>query len=167
MLEIRPHVSYNGYWDFDGFQETGFLHLDTHWEWRSSYEFHTGVNFTREGVKEAFEIYPDIYVSPGSYDNAELSWSYNDIDLPEGAFEANLGRLRLSYSFTTLINLQALIQYNDRDDLWAANLRFAWLRTANSGLYVVYNEIQDLNGRGLGKADRSLIVKFTYLFDLL
>jgi hypothetical protein len=216
LLEIRPHASYNGYWDFDGFQETGFLHLDTHWEWRSSYELHTGINFTREGVKEAFEIYPDIWVSPGTYDNveaqivfytnrgapvsfdmrtmlggffggdrlsltpnlrfrigetfnAEFAWNYNDIDLPEGAFRANLGQLRLSYSFSTLINLQALIQYNDRDDIWGANLRFAWLRTANSGLYVVYNENQDLHRSELGwtRKDRSLIVKYTYLFDLL
>jgi hypothetical protein len=216
LLEIRPHASYNGYWDFDGFQETGFLHLDTHWEWRSSYELHTGINFTREGVKEPFEIYPDIWVSPGTYDNveaqivfytnrgapvsfnmrtmvggffggdrlsltptfrfrigetfnAEVGWNFNDIDLPEGAFRANLGQLRLSYSFSTLINLQALIQYNDRDDLWGANLRFAWLRTANSGLYVVYNENQDLHRSELGwtRKDRSLIVKYTYLFDLL
>ncbi len=216
LLEIRPHVSYNGFWDFEGFQETGYLHVDTHWEWRSSYELHTGINFTREGVKEAFEIYPDIFVSPGTYDNAEaaivfitnrgapvafelrtvvggffggdrlsltpnltfrigdtfnaeLGWSYNDIDLPEGAFTTNLGKVRLSYSFSTLINLQALIQYNDRDDIWAANLRFAWLRTANSGLYVVYNENQDLHRSGFGwtRKDRSLIVKYTYLFDLL
>jgi len=216
LLEIRPHASYNGFWDFNGFQETGFLHLDTHWEWRSSYELHTGINFTREGVKEAFEIYPDIYVTPGTYDkaeaaivfytnrgapvafnmrtvvggffggdrlsltpnltfrmgdtfNAELEWSYNDIDLPEGAFTTNLGRLRLSYSFSTLINLQVLIQYNDRDDIWAANLRFAWLRTANSGLYIVFNENQDIHRSGLGwtREDRSLIVKYTYLFDLL
>ena len=181
LLEIRPHVSYRGYWDFDGFQETGFLHIDTHWEWRNAYELHTGVNFTREGVKEAFEIYPDVIVPPGTYDhneavlalspdqgapaafevrtvfggffggtrisltpsfrfrlgetfNTELSWSVNDIDLPGGDFRTNLGRLRLIYSFTTLISLQALIQYNDRDDLWATNLRFAWLRTANTGL---------------------------------
>jgi hypothetical protein len=216
LLEIRPHVSYNGFWDFESFQETGYLHVDTHWEWRSSYELHTGINFTREGVKEAFEIYPDIYVTPGTYDNveaaivfitnqgapvafelrtvvggffggdrlsltpnlrfrigdtfnAELEWSYNDIDLPEGAFQTNLGRLRLSYSFSTLINLQALIQYNDRDDIWAANLRFAWLRTANSGLYVVFNENQDIHRSGFGwtRKDRSLIVKYTYLFDLL
>ena len=42
LFEIRPHIVYRGYWDFEGFQETGFLHLDTHWELRSSREFHTG-----------------------------------------------------------------------------------------------------------------------------
>jgi len=112
---------------------------------------------------------PNLRVRIGDTFNAELEWSYNDIDLPEGAFQTNLGRLRLSYGFSTLINLQALIQYNDRADIWAANLRFAWLRTANSGLYVVYNQNQDINNRGFGwtRKDRSLIVKYTYLFDLL
>ena len=43
---------------------------------------------------------------------------------PKAHSTINLGSLRLSYSFSTLINLQALIQYNDRDDIWAANLRF-------------------------------------------
>jgi hypothetical protein len=62
-----------------------------------------------------------------------------------------------------------LIQYNDRDDIWAANLRFSWLRTANSGLHVVYNENQDIHPSGFGwtRKDRSLVVKYTYLFDLL
>ncbi|MCP4896892.1 MAG: carbohydrate binding family 9 domain-containing protein [bacterium] len=214
LLEIRPHVSYRGYWDFEGFQETGYLHVDTHWEWRSAYELHTGVNFTREGVKDAFEIYPDVIVPPGTYDhseaqivfmtdqgapvafnirtviggffggdrisatpafrfrlgetfNTELSWSTNDIDLPGGAFRTNLGRLRLSYSFSTLISLQALVQYNDRDDLWAANLRFAWLRSANTGLHVVYNEVEDIQGTGIVIPNRSLVVKYSYLFDVL
>ncbi len=31
LLEIRPHMSYQGYWDFDGFQETGYWHNDVHW----------------------------------------------------------------------------------------------------------------------------------------
>jgi len=214
LLEIRPHASYRGYWNFDGFQETGFLHLDAHWEWRNAYQLHTGVNFTREGVIEPFEIYPGVIVPPGTYDNseaqlvfftdqgapvsfeirshiggffggdrisltpsfnfrigdtfnAELSWNYNDIDLPEGAFRTNLGRLRLSYSFTTMISLQALIQYNDKADIWAANLRLAWLRTANTGLYIVYNELQEINGVATEIPNRSLTIKYSYLFELL
>ena len=89
-------------------------------------------------------------------------------DRPQGEAVAGAERPR-TYSFTTLISLQALIQYNDRDDIWAANIRFAWLRTANSGLYVVYNENQDLHRSDYGwtRKDRSFIVKYTYLFDLL
>ena len=50
ILEHRPHISYRGYWNFDGFQETGFLHVDNHWEWKSGLEIHTGINFNTEGV---------------------------------------------------------------------------------------------------------------------
>ena len=35
FFELRPHIVYRGYWDFEGFQETGFLHMDTHWELKS------------------------------------------------------------------------------------------------------------------------------------
>ena len=43
FLELRPHISYRSYWGVDdGFQETGYLHIDNHWEWRSGIEIHTG-----------------------------------------------------------------------------------------------------------------------------
>jgi hypothetical protein len=73
LHELRPHVSYRGFWDFDDFQETGFLHLDNHWEWKSGYEVHTGVNFTHEGVTEAFEIAPGVTVPEGTYEHEELA----------------------------------------------------------------------------------------------
>jgi len=76
LFEIRPHVSYRGYWDFDGFQQTGFLHLDSHWEFQSGMEIHTGYNFTREGVKDPFEIVDGVFVQPGTYDHQELQLVY-------------------------------------------------------------------------------------------
>lgn len=212
LHELRPHVSYTGYWDFDGFQETGFLHVDNHWEWENGHEVHTGINFTREGVKEPFEIFPGVTVPAATYDheevqlvaftnrgapvsvagrltaggffggdrlsfapslsfrrgekfNGELAWSYNDIDLPGGAFETNLGRLRLSYSFTPKIFVDGLLQYNDRLDQWSSNVRFGWLRDAATGLYVVYDDIQEL-GAGAREAQRRVIVKYSRLFDV-
>ena len=72
FLENRPHISYRGYWDFNGFQETGFLHVDNHWVFPSLFEVHTGVNFTKEGVSEVFEISDGIFVPAATYDHAEL-----------------------------------------------------------------------------------------------
>lgn len=71
LHELRPHISYQAYWDFGGFQETGRIHIDNHWEWRSGFEIHTGMNITREGVKQRFEISPDVFVEPNTYDHAE------------------------------------------------------------------------------------------------
>ncbi len=99
--------------------------------------------------------------------NSDLEWQYNDIDLPEGAFQTNLGRLRLSYSFTLRLFIPALLQYSDRDELWAANLRFGWLHTASTGLYVVYTENRDISELGPGRPDRRLVIKYSHLFDIL
>ncbi len=71
LQELRPHVTYRGYWKRDGFQQTGYLHVDNHWEWRSGYEIHTGRNWTLEGVGSAFEIADGVVVPEGSYSHAE------------------------------------------------------------------------------------------------
>jgi hypothetical protein len=69
--ELRPHVAVRSFWDFEGFHETFYMHMDQHWEMRAGHEFHTGVNLTREGLVRAFEIYPGILVPAGTYDHAE------------------------------------------------------------------------------------------------
>ncbi|HJO11964.1 MAG TPA: DUF5916 domain-containing protein, partial [Gammaproteobacteria bacterium] len=71
LHELRPHINYRGFWDFDGFQETGYLHVDNHWEFQSGMEIHTGVNFTQEGVKEPFEIVEGVIVPIDEYEHEE------------------------------------------------------------------------------------------------
>ena len=91
------------------------------------------------------------------------------VQLPEGDFITNLARLRVSFSFTTRSFLQALVQCNDRADLWSMNLRFGWLQAANTGLFIVYNDtryLYDLTPQP-ERTDRSLVIKFSRTFDLL
>ena len=71
FLEFRPHISWRGYWNHQGFQETGFLHIDNHWVWKSGTELHTGINFTKEGVVNAFEISKGVFVPANTYDHSE------------------------------------------------------------------------------------------------
>ena len=215
LHEVRPHVFHNTVFDFkSGDHETQFTHIDNHLEWRNGDEIHTGMNITREGVLEQFEIFPDVFVPPGTYDHKEMQlagntnlgapvngninvivgglfggdrvtitpsiaaragetfnaifeWSYNDLQLPGGDFTTNLLRLRTSYSFTTRMFLQALVQYNDRADLWSSNLRFGLLSDANTGLFIVYNDIQGLGSNIPTGAGRTLTLKYSALFDLL
>ena len=72
LLELRPHVSYRAFWDFDGFQESSRWHIDNHWEWRNGYEVHTGVNLSKEGLPDPFEISPKVTVPTGTYEHAEF-----------------------------------------------------------------------------------------------
>ena len=96
-----------------------------------------------------------------------LSTSYNKFDLPyeNGDFTANLARWRISYSFSPKMQLQALIQYNEQSDTVGTNIRFSWLRTANSGLFLVYNEVDDRNDGAL-PTGREFILKYSYIFDV-
>lgn len=71
LLEIRPHVSYRGYWNFDDQLITGFLHVDNHWEFKSGFEVHTGINFTTERVLQEFTL-SNVTVPVGNYKNEEL-----------------------------------------------------------------------------------------------
>jgi hypothetical protein len=216
LQEVRPHASYRGFWGHDGFQETGYAHIDNHWQFRNSYEMHTGMNLTLEGVRTPFQIYPGIFVPPGTYEHkeaqlvlmtnqgapfsvnlqtffggffggervtfnptvrmrvgetfsTELSYQRNDVDLPWGDFVTNLVRTRVSYSFNPRTFVQGLVQYNDRADVWSMNFRLGWLQAANTGLFVVYTDtrgLYDLVDRP-ERTDRSFIVKYSYMFDLL
>jgi len=76
IFELRPHVMFRGFWDPTGFQETGFLHFDNHFEFQSGTEIHTGVNLTREGVRDPFEIVDGVVIQPGTYDHSEVQLVY-------------------------------------------------------------------------------------------
>ena len=95
----------------------------------------------------------------------DATWNYRSIDLPAGSFRTNLGRMRLTYNFTPSIFAQTLIQYNDRTQRLSTNLRFHWLWTAGTGLFVVYNDTESMNG--LGPVNRAFIIKYVQQFDLL
>ena len=57
--------------------------------------------------------------------------------------------------------------HNDDAELWAVNFRFGWLQDANTGLFLVYNETDGIGDSVPTGAGRSLILKYSYLFDLL
>ncbi|MDH5381614.1 MAG: DUF5916 domain-containing protein, partial [Cyclobacteriaceae bacterium] len=220
MLEVRPHITYRGYWDSNnaiftrGFHQTGFLHVDNHWVWKNGLEIHTGVNFTKEGLSADFTLdsteFQKVVIPADTYDHAEaqivfmtntskniyfstrsviggyfggqrqmhngtmgfrLGDSFNSelkagisyFNLPFGDVFTEIYGWRLSYSLTPRINIQSLIQYNSKYDLWSSNVRFSILQAANSGLFVVFNQL-NLAGQ---MYNRSLTLKYTYLFDVI
>jgi len=116
---------------------------------------------------DQFLAVPSIKYRVGENFNAELSGEYTSFDLPYagGDFDVSLARLRLSYSFTPKMSIQAVLQYEDENDTLSTNIRFSMLRTARSGLYLVYNEFDERMG-GLGPAQREYVIKYNYLFDV-
>ncbi len=65
-----------------------------------------------------------------------------------------------------MIYLQSLIQYDNQSDSFSGNLRFGWLNTAGTGLFVVFNQVeQTTDPRRV--IDRALIVEFTRQLQLV
>ena len=104
-----------------------------------------------------------------------FSVSHNRIRLPEGDYNTTLTRLSLRYAFTPGIFLQSLLQYSDQSGIWSGNIRFGWLDTAGTGLFLVYNERQTMDITGvsgllprdaLEAPERTFVVKFTRQFDV-
>ncbi|MEW6321105.1 MAG: DUF5916 domain-containing protein [Acidobacteriota bacterium] len=116
------------------------------------------------GDFQSVEVTSDYRI--GSKVTASLGWTRQDIDLPNGAFVTNLVPIKASYAFTTLANVQALLQYNGQSGQFSSNIRLALLNRSGTGLFVVYNDRRDTSSftpeELLG---RSFVVKFTRLID--
>ena len=110
---------------------------------------------------------PSLGVRHGETLNLLLNWSRNHIDLPAGQVVTNLVSTQIAWNFSPRVFAQSLLQYNDSDELWSVNLRFGWLQDANTGLFLVYNETEGLGEFIPGGAGRSVILKYSYLFDVL
>ena len=97
---------------------------------------------------------------------SEIGWTRDDVTLPGGKFRNDLVPIKVSYAFTSLANLQGLIQYNRQSSSLSSNIRLALLNRSGTGLFIVYNDRRDTSrftpDELLG---RSFIVKYTRLFD--
>ncbi|MBN1291512.1 MAG: carbohydrate binding family 9 domain-containing protein [Candidatus Latescibacteria bacterium] len=97
----------------------------------------------------------------------ELSYTYNHLDLTNGALYANVFAGRWTYSFTTNMFAKCYIQWNDADEKIATNLLFDYIYRPKSHLYIVYNENRDsTNGSSQTVRDRMLQLKLTYLWNI-
>ena len=211
--ELRPHMSFTRFWNFDGVMETTYLHNHFDGEFTDSSSGGVSYDVRQERVFEAFNI-SGIQVLPGRYDFNETQWSFrynrsapvsysmsvahggffggkiitvrpsirarysetfnmslsysrNDIDLPLGSTITNLTSIRAAYNISPRLFIQSLVQHNDSADLWSVNFRFGWLQDANTGLFLVYSETEGIGDIIPNGAGRSLILKYSYLFDVL
>jgi len=102
----------------------------------------------------------------GSSLTTSVRVEYNDVRLDEGNFTRVLIAPRIAYFFTPRVMFQTLVQYSNQVHAWTANVRFGWLSTANTGLFIVYNEGQEADSffRWNQPLARALIVKYTRQF---
>jgi hypothetical protein len=102
----------------------------------------------------------------GATFSSSLVVDNSNIHLAQGDFTRSLIGARAAYFFTPRISVQALTQYNNQAGVWTANTRFSWLRTAGTGLFVVFNDAEEAHGffDWARPRTRTFTVKFTKQF---
>ena len=107
-----------------------------------------------------------ITVRRGATFSGSFTADYNDVRLPQGNFIRSLQAVRLNYFFSPRIFVQTLTQYNNQQAIFSSNVRFGWLNTAGTGLFIVLNDGRAANSFfDLGAPQqRSVFLKFTRQF---
>jgi hypothetical protein len=102
----------------------------------------------------------------GASMTSSLLLDYNDVDLDQGHFVKSIIGARVAYFFTPRIFVQSLAQFNDQASAWTTNLRFGWLNTAATGLFIVLNDGEQADSffNWERPLSRALTVKFTRQF---
>ena len=97
--------------------------------------------------------------------SSELSWQQNDVDLPWGSFIVHLGIFKFDYALSPRMTVRTLSQYNSLTRHLSTSVRYNFIYSPGSDLYVAYDELQ---GNEVGRPEirnRQLAVKMTYLLS--
>ena len=98
-------------------------------------------------------------------------FSRSDIDLPAGAFTADIGSFQVDYAFSPAVSLRTFTQYNSSADQWSTSARFRYIYRPGSDIYVVYDDVRRDTDLPVSPfleefRDRQLLIKVTYLLSM-
>ena len=107
----------------------------------------------------------DAYLKLGHHLSVELKTDYNTIHLPAGAFTTTLVGARIIYAFHPDLFIKPYIQWNSDTNKIISNVLLNFHYIPGSDLYIVYNEEFDLSKPYTRTENRTVLLKFTYLFS--
>jgi Domain of unknown function (DUF5916) len=94
---------------------------------------------------------------------ASLARTDADLDEPDASFTKTFWTSRTNYSFSKNMFVDALVQYDPGSKRLNSNVRFNWIHSPLSDVFVVWNEQRFETGEGI-RPGRSLTVKVTKMF---
>ncbi|MDE2740353.1 MAG: hypothetical protein OXI58_02085, partial [Gemmatimonadota bacterium] len=151
--EIPP-----GTYEFGSYSLNLFANSSRRLSGRASYEYGDFFNGTRLRVStEAVWRY-------NARLELEVTYEFNHINLPNGAFNTHLFGHRFLYSFSPDMFVRGFLQWNSAQELVGGNFLFNYRYLPGSDLFIVYNQVWDTEG-GLQQASRSLQLKVSYYWQ--
>ncbi|MEE8350439.1 MAG: DUF5916 domain-containing protein, partial [Acidobacteriota bacterium] len=91
-----------------------------------------------DGDKTSIDFAGNLLLKPNFF--AKFSYRYNDVDLKEGSFRADLYGVSLHYSLNPRVFADVFVQYNQDIDKVLTNIRFNWIHHPLSELSLVFTE---------------------------
>ncbi|MCE9602150.1 MAG: carbohydrate binding family 9 domain-containing protein [Gemmatimonadetes bacterium] len=89
----------------------------------------------------------------------EANYTRNDVTLASGPFQADVGRLRLRYAWSTRLFGSAFVQYNAQSNTMVTNARVNFRYAPLSDIFLVYTDRRNQETGVLG--ERTLALKVT------
>ena len=124
-----------------------------------------------DGTRFSIDVNPTWNVSSSL--NLGIEYQYNQLNFKDRneSFNAQIGKIKVLYMFSTKLTLSAFIQYNSAIDAIASNIKFRYNPREGNDLYIVYNEGRNTDldreiPRPPNVSDRSIMIKYTYTFKL-
>jgi len=151
------------------------------WEWSlpartasrrvvsASVEIRRGGFWSGDRTQLAFGV--DLRPSPGILLSATVE--NNNVDLPEGSFDANLVRVAGEWNITPLANVTGNIQYDDVSEIVGLFMRMRWIIAPGNDLFLVFTQNWQNLDDGLFNQNREFMtlsrgasVKLNYTYRL-
>ena len=103
---------------------------------------------------------------PGARFSSNFSYTYTDVDLPQGDFITRLVSLRTTVAFSSTWSWISLLQYDNLSSSTGLNSRLNWNPQAGENFYLVVNYNFDSDGvfSGVNARDSEIAVKYTKNF---
>ncbi len=150
---IAPAADYRyGYWQYEGESDQSRALFAT-WDIQAG-SFFTGKSRT---------VNVSATVRPGYRWSVQTSLVNSHVTVPGAEYTNRVVRTRFTYSVSTRMFVNALVQYNSAKKQVTSNLRFDFIHRPLSDLYIVLNEARDTSG--LLHDDRIFTVKYTHMLS--
>ena len=107
------------------------------------------------GDRTQLEIGLDLRPSPGILLSIDVE--NNNVDLPQGSFDANLFRVAGEWNITPLASVTGNIQYDDVTEVVGLFMRTRWILAPGNELFLVFTQNWQNLGDGLFDEDREFL----------
>ena len=99
---------------------------------------------------------------PGAWGLFGLEYERNEVDLEDGDFDVNIGRLRANFLFSPDVSWSNFVQYDDVSESLGLNSRLWYIFEPGRELFFVVNQGWEANADTIAPTATEVSVKFGY-----